>query len=149
MDISTAAKEWKVSVRTILGYIEKKYIIGISVEDDEIIIPSITKPYIRRKPKTINDMDKYIRDALNHSGYVNYRIMGIEDKVFKERLDEMTAANIIKQRDPKNTDYETTLNYMLVASADKSIVISPTIAPTIELKVADQIGLVNTQIANL
>lgn len=149
MDIKNAAREWNVSVKTVLSYIEKKYIIGISVENDEIIVPSIPKPYIKRKPKTVSDVDKYIRNTLDHNGYANYRIIGIEDKVFKERLQELTNANLIKQRDPENSDYQTTLNYMLVASVDKAIVISPTIAPTIELKVADQIGLVNTQIANL
>lgn len=149
MNIKTAAENWHVSVKTILGYIEKKYIIGISVKDDEIVIPSIPKPYIKRKPKTVDDMDKYIREALNHNCYANYRIMGIEKNTFKERLNEMTAANIIKQRYPDNTDFETTLNYMLVASADKSIVISPTISPKVEIKVADQIGLANAQIANL
>ena len=149
MDIKTAAREWNVSVKTVLNYIEKKYIIGISVKDDEIVIPDIPKPYIKRKPKTVGNVDKYIRDTLNHNGYANYRIIGIDDKVFRERLNEMTAENIIKQRNRENTDYETTLNYMLAATVDKSIVISPTITPTIELKVADQIGLVNTQIANL
>ena len=51
MDIRTAAKEWNVSVKTVLNYIEKKYIIGISVKNDEIIIPQIPKPYVKRKPK--------------------------------------------------------------------------------------------------
>lgn len=148
MDIRTAAKEWNVSVKTVLDYIEKKYIIGISVNDDEIIIPQIPKPYVKRKPKTIKEIDKYICDTLNHGGYTNYRIIGIEKDKFKERLFELMESNTIKQKTDVN-DYETTLNYTLAATAEKSLVIAPTISSTIEMKIADQIGLVNTQIANL
>lgn len=149
MNIENAAKEWKVTVKTVLDYIGKRYIIGISIVDDEIIIPSIPKPYVKKKPKTIKDIDNYICEALNHEGYANYRILDIEKEKFEERLRALTDSNMIKQRNPANQDYKTTLNYMLVASAEKTVVIAPTIAPTIEMKIADQIGLVNTNIATL
>jgi len=149
MNIQTAANEWNVSVKTVLNYIGKRYIVGISAIDDEIVIPSIPKPYVKRKPKTIKEMDKYICDTLNHDGYANYRIMDIDKGKFRERLCALTCANMIKQRDPNTQDFETTLNYMLVATAEQPLVIAPTIAPTVEIKIADQIGLINTKIANL
>lgn len=149
MNIEAAAKKWDVKTRTVLEYIEKRYIIGISICDDEINIPCIPKPYIKKKPKTVKEKDKYICDALNHQGYANYRILGISKEEFKERLCELINARKIRIKDTDIHDYETTLNYTLLAFDDNKLIIAPTIAPTIDIKLADQIGLVNTKIATL
>ncbi len=149
MNIKEAAQEWNVSIKTVLNYIEKKYIIGISVNDDEIIIPQIPKPHVKRKPKKIRDIDKYICDTLNYGRYTNYRIVGVKKEIFEERLIELTKAELIVQKNPSNPEHETTLNYTLAATDKRSPVVMPTISPTVEIKIADQIGFGNAKIANI
>lgn len=150
MNVSAAASKWNVSKRTVIGYICNNYIIGISVENDELNIPDIPKPYVRKKPKKVADMDKYIQNALNHDGYTNYKIMGIDRDKFKERLDALLQKDIIQKRNGIDPDYNSTLDFVLTADNHAKIVlaptIAPTIAPTVEVKLADQIGLVNGKI---
>lgn len=86
---------------------------------------------------------------MNYGRYTNYRIVGVKKEIFEERLIELTKAELIVQKNPSNPEHETTLNYTLAATDKRSPVVMPTISPTVEIKIADQIGFGNAKIANI
>lgn len=148
MTIQEAAKEWKVKEQTVLSYILKGYIYDLSIENNEIIFPKIPKPHIKGKPKTINEYDNYILTAMNKGCYVNAKIMGIDQDKFAERIDALIKSKRIFPKDEKSIDYLSNISFVLSPKENKNIVIAPSIdiKPTIEIKVADQIGVVNGKV---
>lgn len=150
MTIQEAAKRWGVKEKTILGYILKGYIYGLSVVNNEIQLPEIPKPYVVRKPKTINQQDNYILNAMNKEYYVNAKIMDINQEKFRERLVALMSAKKISPKNPDEISFLTNLEFILASLESKniSVTVSPAIelSPTIEIKVADQIGLINGKV---
>lgn len=148
MTIREAAKEWEVKEQTVLNYILEGYIYGLSIENNEIVIPHIPKPYVKRKPKTINEYDNYILTAMNKGCYVNAKIMGIDKDKFAERLEALIKSKKIFPKNDNSVDSSSNLDFVLSYKDDKNIVIAPSIdiKPTIEIKVADQIGVVNGKV---
>ena len=145
MTIREAAKEWKVKEQTVLNYILEGYIYGLSIENNEIVIPNIPKPHIKRKPKTVAEQDNYILAAMNKEEYVNAKIMDIDQDKFEERLKALVKSKKIFPKSDNSIDYSSNLDFILSSKDDKKIVVAPSIdiKPTIEIKVADQIGVVN------
>ena len=148
MTIQEAAKEWKVKEQTVLSYILKGYIYNLTIENNEIVIPNIPKPHIKRKPKTVTEQDNYILTAMNKEEYVNAKIMGIDQDKFAKRLEALIKSKKIFPQSDNSIDYSSNLKFVLLSKDDKNIVIAPSIdiKPTIEIKVADQIGLVNGKV---
>lgn len=148
MTIREAAKEWKVKEQTVLNYILEGYIYGLSIENNEIVIPNIPKPHIKRKPKTVAEQDNYILTAMNKEEYVNAKIMGIDQDKFAKRLEALIKSKKIFPKNDNSVDYFSNLDFVLSFKDDKNIVIAPSIdiMPTIEIKVADQIGVVNGKV---
>lgn len=148
MTIQEAAKEWKVKEQTVLSYILKGYIYNLTIENNEIVIPNIPKPHIKRKPKTVAEQDNYILTAMNKEEYVNAKIMGIDQDKFAKRLEALIKSKKIFPQSDNSIDYSSNLKFVLLSKDDKNIVIAPSIdiKPTIEIKVADQIGLVNGKV---
>ena len=148
MTIREAAKEWKVKEQTVLNYILEGYIYGLSIENNEIVIPNIPKPHIKRKPKTVAEQDNYILTAMNKEEYVNAKIMGIDQDKFAKRLEALIKSKKIFPKNDNSVDYSSSLDFVLSFKDDKNIVIAPSIdiMPTIEIKVADQIGVVNGKV---
>lgn len=148
MTIREAAKEWKVKEQTVLNYILEGYIYGLSIENNEIVIPNIPKPHIKRKPKTVAKQDNYILTAMNKEEYVNAKIMGIDQDKFAKRLEALMKSKKIFPKNDNSVDYSSNLDFVLSSKDDKNIVIAPSIdiKPTIEIKVADQIGVVNGKV---
>lgn len=148
MTIREAAKEWKVKEQTVLNYILEGYIYGLAIENNEIVIPNIPKPHIKRKPKTVAEQDKYILTAMNKEEYVNAKIMDIDQEKFAERLEALIKSKKIFPKSDNSIDYSSNLDFVLSSKDDKNIVIAPSIdiKPTLEIKAADQIGLVNAKV---
>lgn len=148
MTIQEAAKEWKVKEQTVLSYILKGYIYNLTIENNEIVIPNIPKPHIKRKPKTVAEQDNYILTAMNKEEYVNAKIMGIDQDKFAKRLEALIKSKKIFPKNDNSVDYSSNLDFVLLSKDDKNIVIAPSIdiKPTIEIKVADQIGVVNGKV---
>ena len=148
MTIQEAAKAWGVKERTIFDYILKGYIYNLVVEDNLIMIPSIPKPYVKRKPKTVAEYDTYILNAMNRNEYVNAKIMGISQDKFEERLKALTKSMKIFPQNEKQIDYSSNIGFILSSKEDKTLVFAPSvdIKPTVEIKVADQIGVVNGKV---
>ena len=87
MNIKEASEKWKVKEQTILTYIVKGYIFNLSIENNNIIIPNINKPYIKKwKKDNIHNIDKIILSSLEKVCYTNYKIIGITEEQFYERL---------------------------------------------------------------
>ena len=148
MTIHEAVNRWNVKENTVFDYISKGYIYGLAIENNEIVIPDIPKPYIKPKPKTVVEYDKYILTAMNKECYVNAKIMGIDQDKFEERLKALVKSKKIFPKSDNSMDYSSNLDFILSSKDDKNIVIAPSIdiKPTIEIKVADQIGVVNGKV---
>lgn len=142
MTIQEAAKKWNIKENTVLKYIYKGYILGISVNENHIILPDILKPNVKsNKPKTVALVDKYIMDTLNIFGYVSYPILNIDKEIFAERLNELERKDFIHKKDNNCNDYYSSANFTLAHNeAYKQFVLSLTFAPTFSPK----IGLINT-----
>ena len=47
--IDEAAQKWSCSKNTVFSYIYKRYITGMCVDGETLLLPDIKKPYIPRK----------------------------------------------------------------------------------------------------
>ena len=74
--------------------------------------------------------------------------MGIDQDKFEERLKALIKSKKIFLKNDNSVDYSSNLDFVLSYKDDKNIVIAPSIdiKPTIEIKVADQIGVVNGKV---
>ena len=150
MTIQEAAKEWKVKEQTVLSYILKGYIYNLTIENNEIVIPNIPKPHIKRKPKTIAEQDNYILTAMNKEEYVNAKIMGIDQEKFAERLQALITANKIFSKNENVSDFSSNIGFILVNSKENKVEININpkieVAPKLEINTDVQIGLVNAKV---
>lgn len=144
MNVYEAVRKWNVKETTVIKYICNKYIFGLYVEDGELQFPDIPKPYVKRKPKKISDIDKYILKTLECCGYANAVIMGITEDQFEERIKALLSVGEIYIKDETKEDFSSTLNVALVHNYEKNTRIN--ISPTIEVKLAEQIGVVNGKV---
>lgn len=147
MTIHEASLKWNISEKTILTYISKGYIYNLSIinndVNNEISIPDIPKPYIRKKPSTIPDKDRYILKSLEKELYINATIMGINQNQFEERLKELLRVQKITKRKQDICDYTSNLNFILAPNTNKfTMPTSVTIDMPVKIQVADQIALV-------
>ena len=147
MTIQEAAKAWGVKEYTVFNYILKGYIYNLSIEANEIMIPNIPKPYVKRKPKTIAEYDTYILNAMNRDGYVNAKIIGLDQEKFTERLIALIKENRIFPKDETVADYSSNLPFVLSSDIEKNVItIKNELNFNFEAKIADQIGLANGKI---
>ena len=158
MTITQAAEKWKVNTATVLEYIGKGYIYGLSVsqnaEGNHVILPSISKPWVKRKPEKVTAMDQYILKAMENGGYVNATIMGISQEKFEERLKALLKSGAIYSKEPGQEDYSSNMGFIKAPQNQKSVSVefSPTIEPkvevnpSVEIKMNNQFGLINADI---
>ena len=152
MTIAEAATKWDVTKATVYDYIDKGYIYGLYVENNIIMFPEIPKPYVKKKPKTVNDQDKYILTTMNKDMYVNAKIMDMSEEKFKERIIALIKSNKIYIKKDADPSYASNLDFGLLSSAGNifSFSLNPALtldcSPSVEIKVADQIGLINGKI---
>ena len=150
MTIQEAAKAGKVTENTVFNYIGKGYIYNLAIENNEIVIPNIPKPHIKRKPKTVAEHDNYILTAMNKEEYVNAKIMNIEQNKFMERLQALIKANKIFSKNENVSDFSSNIGFILVNSKESKVEIhiNPKIevAPKLEMNTDIQIGLVNAKV---
>ncbi len=152
MTIAEAATKWDVTNATVYDYIDKGYILGLYVENNTIMFPEIPRPYVKKKPKSVTEIDKYILTAMNKDMYVNAKIMDISDEKFKERIIALTKSNKIYIKTDTEPSYTSTLDFGLISTAGNifNFAFNPALtldcSPSLEIKVADQIGLINGKI---
>ena len=150
MTIQEAAKEWKVKEQTVLSYVLNGYIYGLTIENNEIIIPNIPKPHVKSKPKTVTEYDRYILMAMNKECYVNAKIMGINQEKFKERLESLIKANKIFPKDEEKIDFISNLPFALCSTEtlnrNINITANMNIDSLLKVNATGQIGLVNTKV---
>ena len=150
MTIREAAKEWKVKEQTVLSYILKGYIYNLTIENNEIVIPNIPKPHIKRKPKTVAAQDNYILTAMNKEEYVNAKIMGIDQDKFEERLKALIKADKIFPKDEEKIDFISNLAFALCSTETLNrnikITANMNIESLLKVNATGQMGLVNTKV---
>ncbi|MBE6687552.1 MAG: hypothetical protein E7591_10055 [Ruminococcaceae bacterium] len=145
MNFIEAAEKWEVSEKTVVTYICKGYIYGLQIEDDEVLIPNIPKPYVTKQPKTTQSIDKYILKTMEKCCYVNPKIMNISKEKFEERLRALLEADKIFVVDKTKEDFSTNLNFALTYNekSTNAVSIDVQLSSNISIKVAEQIGLIN------
>ena len=150
MTIQEAANRWHVKEQTVLSYVLNGYIYGLTIENNEIIIPNIPKPHVKPKPKTVIEYDKYILTAMNKECYVNAKIMGISQEKFKERLESLIKANKIFPKDDEKNDFTSNLAFALSSTEtlnrNINITANMNIDSLLKVNATGQIGLVNTKV---
>lgn len=74
--------------------------------------------------------------------------MGISQEKFEERLNALIKAIKIFPQSEGYVDYSSNIGFILAPEEGKNIVIAPSIdiKPTVEVKVADQIGVINGKV---
>ncbi len=113
MTISEAAKKWNVKPNTVCEYIANGYILNLQADNNQIILPDILAPRVKKKPQSERERDVYIIKALNESQYVSYPILGITQEHFAERLKALEKSGCIFKRDEDCNDYSTNMNFIL------------------------------------
>ena len=115
MTISEAAQKWNVKSNTVLEYIVKGYILNLRADNNQIILPDIPAPRVKKKPTKEDARNIYILNALNESQYVSYPILGITQEHFADRLKALEKSGCIFKRDENCNDYSTNMNFILNA----------------------------------
>lgn len=152
MTIQEAANRWNVKENTVFDYISKGYIYGLAIENNEIIIPDIPKPYVKPKPKTVAEYDKYILTSMNKECYVNAKIMGIDQERFAERLEALIKADKIFPKDEEKIDFISNLAFALCSTEtlnrNINITANMNIESLLKVNATGQIDLVNTKVGH-
>ncbi len=142
MKIDVAATQWGLTTTTVLKYIYKGYIPGLSIVNNEIVLPELPKPNTTRKKLNKADIiDDYLCETLSKLQYSNYLIANIAPDDFKDRLEALNKSGIILKK-VDNPDYTSTLDFYL-SSKSKSISINPTINANVNLNITGQMGGIN------
>lgn len=136
MTIQEAANRWGVKESTIWEYIGRGYIFNLSVDNNQIILPDIPKPYVKKNLKRASTIDATIVDAIDKNLYVSYTSLGLSKEKFEERLRAIERKECIHKRNESCEDYSTNLNFTLdydVATKHFNFTFAPTIAPRMGL----------------
>lgn len=100
--IDEAAKKWSCSKNTVLSYAYKRYITGMCVDGETLLLPDIEKPYIPRK--RIDGSLYYYRALLRtiqRERFIDEHILGISGHILTEKgndeLNRKREISIIKE----------------------------------------------------
>lgn len=81
--IDEAAKKWSCSKNTVLSYVYKRYITGMCVDDEMLLLPDIEKPYIPRK-RIDGSLDYYraLLRTIQRERFIDEHILDISKEKF-------------------------------------------------------------------
>ena len=76
--IDEAAQKWSCSKNTVFSYIYKRYITGMCVDGETLLLPDIKKPYIPRK-RLDGSLDYYkaLLRTIQKEQFIDEHILGI------------------------------------------------------------------------
>ena len=98
MNITEAAAKWGVSTNTVMSYVEKGLINNLSASKNQLILPDIPKPYIKRKGSDKNDqIYKHILKATNEKQYVDAYVLRIDEDAFARYMGELIREGMLSK----------------------------------------------------
>ena len=94
--IDEAAKKWSCSKNTV--YVYKRYITGMCVDGETLLLPDIEKPYIPRK-RIVDSLDYYraLLRTIQRERFIDEHILGISKEKFNAYIEELESAGYIKK----------------------------------------------------
>ncbi len=146
MTISEACGKWNLkSEDTVWDYIKKGYIVGLSTENNQIILPDIPKPHIVGKGKKLSQstMIKNILKACDNMEYISAYILGLTEEQFELIMTELVEQGYLKGKSTlngSNMGYRITMKASEYNKRSFKININGDIKPTLN------IGLINPSI---
>ena len=123
MTIKEAQEKWGVKDGLMFRYLRDGFLNHISVENNEIIIPDISKP-IRVSPtakKTTLNIYKYIIKACKYSNYVDsFLLRGIGETPgnFKTHINLLVEKNILRHTE-EYVDDTSNIGFTLTPDGEK------------------------------
>lgn len=96
--IDEAAKKWSCSKNMVLSYVYKRYITGMCVDGETLLLPDIEKPYIPRK-RIDGSLDYYraLLRTIQRERFIDEHILGISKEKFNAYIEELESAGYIKK----------------------------------------------------
>lgn len=139
--IDEAAKKWSCSKNTVLSYVYKRYITGMCVDGETLLLPDIEKPYIPRK-RIDGSLDYYraLLRTIQRERFIDEHILGISKEKFNAYIEELECG-IYKKVEP---DVGIS-GHILTAKGNDELNRKREISIIKELSLQPQIGLINVQ----
>lgn len=99
--IDEAAQKWSCSKNTVLSYVYKRYITGMCVDGEMLLLPDIKKPYIPRKRFDVSlDYYKALLRTIRREQFIDEHILGISKEKYSAYIEELEGAGYIKKVEP-------------------------------------------------
>lgn len=137
--IDEAAKKWSCSKNTVLSYAYKRYITGMCVDGETLLLPDI---YIPRK-RIDGSLDYYraLLRTIQREQFIDEHILGISKEKFNAYIEELESAGYIKKVEPDAG----ISGHILTAKGNDELNRKREISIIKELSLQPQIGLINVQ----
>ena len=96
--IDEAAQKWSCSKNTVLSYVYKRYITGMCVDGETLLLPDIKKLYIPRK-RFDGSLDYYkaLLRTIRREQFIDEHILGISKEKYSAYIEELEGAGYIKK----------------------------------------------------
>ena len=140
--IDEAVQKWSCSKNTVLSYIYKRYITGMCVDGETLLLPDIKKPHIPRK-RFDGSLDYYkaLLRTIQREQFIDEHILGISKEKYNAYIEELEGAEYIKKVEP-NVGIS---GYILTPKGNDKLKKKGEISFVKELNIQPQIGLINIQ----
>ena len=140
--IDEAAQKWSCSKNTVLSYVYKRYITGMCVDGEMLLLPDIKKPYIPRK-RFDGSLDYYkaLLRTIRREQFIDEHILGISKEKYSAYIEELEGAGYIKKVEPDAV----ISGYILTTKGNNELKKKGEISFVKELNIQPQIGLINIQ----
>lgn len=140
--IDEAAQKWSCSKNTVLSYVYKRYITGMCVDGEMLLLPDIKKPYIPRKRFDVSlDYYKALLRTIRREQFIDEHILGISKEKYSAYIEELECAGYIKKVEPDAG----ISGYILTTKGNNELKKKGEISFVKELNIQPQIGLINIQ----
>lgn len=140
--IDEAAQKWSCSKNTVFSYIYKRYITGMCVDGETLLLPDIKKPYIPRK-RLDGSLDYYkaLLRTIQKEQFIDEHILGISKEKYDAYMEELEGVEYIKKVEPDAG----ISGYILTTKGNDELKKKGEISFVKELNIQPQIGLTNIQ----
>lgn len=123
-------------------YAYKRYITGMCVDGETLLLPDIKKPYIPRK-RFDGSLDYYkaLLRTIRREQFIDEHILGISKEKYSAYIEELEGAGYIKKVEPDAG----ISGYILTTKGNDELTKKGEISFVKELNIQPQIGLINIQ----
>lgn len=120
----------------------KRYITGMCVDGETLLLPDIKKPYIPRK-RFDGSLDYYkaLLRTIRREQFIDEHILGISKEKYSAYIEELEGAGYIKKVEPDAG----ISGYILTTKGNDELTKKGEISFVKELNIQPQIGLINIQ----